>query len=75
MRLFVDQNIQIGQPIQLDIEASHYIQHVLRFKVGASIFLFNGRLTEQDTLGEYSAIIIDISKKLVTLVVFCSSLI
>ena len=41
-RIFVAQPLTPGISIQLGSGASHYVQHVLRMKAGATILLFNG---------------------------------
>ena len=40
-RIFVAQSLSPGTSVSLDQAASHYLQHVLRLKAGATIVLFN----------------------------------
>ena len=56
-RLYVDIPLQVGTVITLSADRDHYIRHVLRLRVGASICLFNG------LGGEYSAQLIELNKK------------
>lgn len=42
-RVFVDQPLQQGALVQLDVDRSHYVRNVLRLKPGTGILLFNGR--------------------------------
>lgn len=41
-RIYVADNLYQNQSLTLSQEASHYLQHVLRVKVGTPIILFNG---------------------------------
>lgn len=59
MRLFIDQNLRIGEELAFDGDVFNYIARVLRLKVDDTIVLFNG----QKPLGEYLAKIIQLTKK------------
>lgn len=56
-RIFQDVAINLGDVINLDDRASHYLARVLRAAIHDELTLFNGRG------GEYQAIIIQITKK------------
>ncbi len=43
IRLFVSEALSVGQVINLTEKQHHYVLHVMRLKVGQSIFVFNGR--------------------------------
>lgn len=60
-RLFVADALSSGAHVALDRDRSHYLQHVLRLKVGDEVLLFNGRD------GEWRARIDDAGKKGVAL--------
>ncbi len=60
-RLFTDQPLHTGASIALDDKRTHYLTHVLRFKEGDAVALFNGQH------GEWLARIDSMSKKSATL--------
>jgi len=60
-RLFIDADLGHGLSVEPSTEQSHYLQHVLRMKVGDIIRLFNGRD------GEWKAGLAQLSKKSVLL--------
>ena len=41
-RIYTKQALQIGQTLQLEDRASHYLANVLRITTGAPLVLFNG---------------------------------
>ncbi len=59
VRLFIDQCLQNDSRIALDEDASHYVKHVLRLKLGDQVTLFNGI----EPLAEYQSRIVAINKK------------
>jgi 16S rRNA (uracil1498-N3)-methyltransferase len=61
-RLFVEQDIAVGQPVALPQESSHYLNHVMRMTSGDDVRLFNGRD------GEYLARIGAIKKNAVEVI-------
>lgn len=60
-RIYFEGFLRKGENIDLPIESSHYIMHVLRLKMGANVILFNG------DGNEYDATLIDLQRKTVTL--------
>lgn len=58
-RLFVEQSLTVGNRIELDDDAAHYLRSVLRLKPQQSIVLFNGNG------GEYSGLLSEVSRKAV----------
>lgn len=62
-RLYSDSPLAEGASVACDEKRAHYLQHVLRLKVGDGIVLFNGRD------GEWLASIDAVTKKSVTLAV------
>lgn len=52
-RIFQKQPLALGQSIQLDREASHYVKQVLRMQVGQSLDIFNG-----EGHGEFRSVIV-----------------
>ncbi len=60
-RLFVDDGLADGAPIELALAQSHYLRDVMRLGVGASVTLFNGRD------GEWAAVVDAVAKRSVTL--------
>lgn len=57
IRLFVDQNLSLGNQIMIKKGHVHYLKHVMRLKVGAEFLLFNG------WDGEFLGQILEIDKK------------
>lgn len=62
-RIFTEQTLITGELVQLEETASHHLSKVLRMQAGRELILFNG------TGGEFIAIIQEVSKKYVTVVV------
>ncbi len=62
-RIFTEQTLITGELVQLEETASHHLSKVLRMQAGRELILFNG------TGGEFAAIIQEVSKKYVTVVV------
>jgi 16S rRNA (uracil1498-N3)-methyltransferase len=60
-RLYVEAPLALGATLVLDEGQSHYLAHVLRAKPGQRVRLFNG------TDGEWSALIVAVAKRGVTL--------
>jgi 16S rRNA (uracil1498-N3)-methyltransferase len=60
-RLYVEAPLALGATLVLDEGQSHYLAHVLRAKPGQRVRLFNG------TNGEWSALIVAVAKRGVTL--------
>lgn len=60
-RLFVETPLQQDVEVVLGDDQSHYLAHVLRAKIGQRVGLFNGEN------GEWSAVVIGITKRAVTL--------
>jgi len=58
-RIYQNIPLQINTEIQLDKSASHHLVNVLRVKLNEEIIIFNG------CGGEYSAIILNVNKKIV----------
>jgi 16S rRNA (uracil1498-N3)-methyltransferase len=58
-RLFVDNVLNVGQSVELDADASHYVRSVLRLKAEQEIVLFNGKG------GEYQCRLDEVSRKTV----------
>ncbi|MGR9116446.1 MAG: 16S rRNA (uracil(1498)-N(3))-methyltransferase [Gammaproteobacteria bacterium] len=56
-RLYVPENLEAGQSLELDADSGHYVRTVLRLKKDAEIILFNGQG------GEYSGTVIEASRK------------
>ena len=61
-RIYQDRSLAIDDVIALSEEAFGHVIRVLRLKEGDKITLFNGQ-THQGMLGEYSAMLTDVSKK------------
>lgn len=62
-RIFSEQTLITGELVQLEETASHHLSKVLRMQAGRELILFNG------TGGEFAAIIQEVSKKNVTVVI------
>ncbi|MCK4492790.1 MAG: 16S rRNA (uracil(1498)-N(3))-methyltransferase [Methylococcales bacterium] len=60
-RLYVDSELQLGQTLELETEAAHYLRTVLRLQKNAQVILFNGQG------GEYRCILEEVSRKKVSL--------
>ena len=60
-RLFVEAPLQQDVEVVLGDDQSHYLAHVLRAKIGQRVGLFNGEN------GEWSAVVVGITKRAVTL--------
>ncbi|MEM7365885.1 MAG: 16S rRNA (uracil(1498)-N(3))-methyltransferase, partial [Pseudomonadota bacterium] len=60
-RLFVRENLTVGDTLSLDADRAHYLRSVLRMRVGQVCHLFNGRG------GAFSATVVAISKREVLL--------
>lgn len=60
-RLYVDASLNVGNHIELDDDAAHYVRTVLRLKTGDAIVLFNGQG------GEYLSRFSEVSRKQVRL--------
>ena len=56
-RIFIDQKLRVGAVVVLADEATHYISHVLRLRLGHPLILFNG------LGGEYDAEIFKVNKR------------
>ena len=63
-RLFVESSLSVGQEITLPKDISHYLLNVLRTRINVSVTLFNGKG------GEYTAKLIEITKKIAKLEVY-----
>jgi 16S rRNA (uracil1498-N3)-methyltransferase len=57
IRLFVGEDLAPGRTLDLGAQASHYLSHVMRQRVGDRLRLFNGRD------GEWTATIVEPSRK------------
>lgn len=57
IRLFIESTLSENQQIVLNESQSHYIQKVMRLKLGDTLLLFNGKE------GEWNARIVDMGKK------------
>ena len=68
VRLYLEQPLAQGQPVELSQEHAHYLGTVLRLKTGQDIAVFNG------TQGEWRARIVDLGKKRATLAVIDQTL-
>lgn len=62
-RIYYSGELHQGERIELSPESSHYIMHVLRLQVAASLILFNG------DGNEYQAILTDLKKKTVSVTI------
>ena len=60
-RLFVRENLTIGETLRLDADRAHYLRSVLRIRAGQICHIFNGRG------GVFSATVLAISKRQVLL--------
>ena len=58
-RLYISENLNVGQHIELDDDSGHYLKTVLRLKKDAKIILFNG------LGGEYGCTLLEVSRKTV----------
>ena len=56
-RLYVANNLQLGQTLALETEAAHYLRTVLRLQKNAQVILFNGQG------GEYCCTLEEVSRK------------
>ena len=56
IRLFVDQDLQLAEELEIQAGQLHYLKNVMRLGPGDSVALFNGRD------GEFLAEIIEIKK-------------
>ena len=61
VRLYIDETLTKGAQLAVPQEAAHYLQHVMRMKVGQGLHVFNA------DCGEWEATLAHISKKGVTL--------
>lgn len=57
IRLFVEENLEVSQEINLSEKETHYLIHVMRLKSSDEILVFNGKD------GEFKSIVKEISKK------------
>lgn len=62
-RLFVSQSLKVGDHIELDDDAAHYLRSVLRLKPQQTIIVFNG------SGGEYSGQLSEVSRKTVRIAI------
>ncbi|WP_306306022.1 RNA methyltransferase PUA domain-containing protein [Methylomonas koyamae] len=62
-RLYVDVALNVGQQVELNDAAGHYLRTVLRLKRDQGIILFNGRC------GEYRCRLDEVSRKRVSVAV------
>jgi 16S rRNA (uracil1498-N3)-methyltransferase len=62
-RLWVDLPLRTGDTVTLPMETAHYVLNVLRLRVGSVLNIFNGQG------GEYQAVLSEIYKKTVVLVI------
>lgn len=63
IRLFVEHHLQVNETVECEDEQAHYLQKVMRLKVGSQLALFNGRQ------GEWLAEVSDLRKKTVVMLV------
>lgn len=56
-RLYVQVPLEKGEVVEVDKDQTHYLLHVMRYKVGDTVLLFNGKD------GEWEAKIIELTKR------------
>ena len=61
IRIFTDNPLQAGKPVQLGKDQSHYLVNVMRLKIADPVLIFN------NADGEFKATIAEASKNNVTI--------